>query len=107
MTLATDTKRRALLKLGFRESFTEDSLTARYESSRRPPEGLDLMPGELADQLLATWEEHQARVYVVRSGGIPIAWAVVREAGDDRLVVPRYHYPRPVTERHQSLVRQA
>jgi hypothetical protein len=65
------------------------------------------MPGELADQLLAAWEEHGACLYVVRSAGIPIAWAVVREVDDSRLVVPRYRYPRQLTERHQALVRRA
>ena len=107
MTIAVEVRRRAMLKIGFRESFTEDSLSARYESSRRQPEGLDLMPVELADQLLAAWQEHQAALYVVRSAGVPIAWASCREVDDSRFVVPRYRYPRPVTERHQALVRRA
>lgn len=120
VTIAVETRRKAILHLGFRESFAEDSLTAGYE--RRPiwsqepnqprravgnvPAGLLLMPSHLADQLQAVWEEHGSRVYVVRSHGIPIAWTVVG-LDDSKLTVPRYRYPRQLTERHQALARRA
>lgn len=107
MTIAVETRQRALLKIGFRESFTEDSLAAGYERRTREPAGLDLMPLELADQLRAAWEEHGANLYVVRSAGIPIGWAAVHEVEDSRLVVPRFRYGRQLTERHQALVRKA
>lgn len=106
MTIAVETRRKAILHLGFRESFAEDSLTAGYERSNVEPAGLDQMGPGLADQLSATWEEHGSRVYVVRSHGIPIAWTVVGPA-DNRLNVPRYRYSKQLTERHQALARRA